>query len=98
MIWMPQPFNRAPRVYCIGFSPEGPVKIGHSTNPDGRLSAMRGACPDCSRLDFLGTWPGGAELELALHRHFRDLRMDSHREWFSVAVWDVEAAIVEMSL
>lgn len=96
MTWIPQAFDRTSRLYAIGFHPEGPLKIGYSTNPNDRLSSMRGACPDCLRLNFLGIWLGGAALELALHQRFKDQRLD-HRDWFSTSVWDVEAAILELT-
>ncbi|MEV6841050.1 GIY-YIG nuclease family protein [Streptomyces sp. NPDC051133] len=67
-------------VYVVG-SPNSPlVKIGRTTNLPQRLAALQRMSP--LPLLVLCTYPGGAELETALHRRFRDCR--SHGEWFAL--------------
>lgn len=67
------------RVYFIQSGDCGPIKIGIAEDAKTRMRQMQTGCPDPLRL--LGTLPGGAGREAALHRH-----LSAHRvrgEWFS---------------
>ncbi|NUH42882.1 GIY-YIG nuclease family protein [Streptomyces samsunensis] len=67
-------------VYVLG-SPLSPlVKIGRSGNLGRRLADLQRMSP--VPLTVLCTYVGGAVLETALHRHFKDLR--THGEWFAI--------------
>lgn len=57
---------------------EGPVKIGTSVWPWGRLKTMAAWSP--VPLELVAMTPGGALLEQRFHVHFRHLH--SHGEWF----------------
>ncbi|MET9175867.1 GIY-YIG nuclease family protein [Streptomyces misionensis] len=67
-------------VYVIGSQDSPLVKIGRSTNVLQRLAAIQRMSP--LPLVVLRTYPGGSELETALHRHFQDHR--THGEWFAL--------------
>ncbi len=58
------------------------VKIGFSAVPDIRLRDLKNSCP--YPIDVLGVHAGSRRLERGLHYHFRALRHDGRREWFSV--------------
>lgn len=77
-------------VYVVG-SPGSPlVKIGRSINVPQRLAAIQSMSP--LPLFVLHTHPGGAELETALHRRFKECR--THGEWFAIEGDPVEAVRV----
>lgn len=57
---------------------DGPIKIGYSKNPKGRLSALQTGIPE--RLTLLGVVPGGKAREQELHREFGRTRIQG--EWF----------------
>lgn len=65
-------------VYFIQRGEDGPIKIGVSVDVAGRLRTLRAASQE--PLVLLGTLPGGAGLEQALHDRFRDQRVRG--EWF----------------
>jgi hypothetical protein len=65
-------------VYFIQRGEDGPVKIGFSKNPRGRLSSLQCGIPE--RLTLLGVIPGGKEREQELHREFGKARING--EWF----------------
>jgi len=65
-------------VYFIQRGETGPIKIGVSTNVAGRLRTLEARFSE--PLVLLGTLPGGADLEQALHARFRDQRIEG--EWF----------------
>jgi len=65
-------------VYAIGDADQRFVKIGYSANMDSRFRSIQASCP--LELRILQTWPGGAELEDELHKHFADYRRRG--EWF----------------
>lgn len=66
-------------VYLIGSEDSPIVKIGRSIDVPARLAAIQYMSP--LKLAVLWQTEGGAELETALHRHFKAQR--SHGEWFS---------------
>lgn len=70
-----------PVVYFIQRGSEGPVKIGFSKNPKGRLSSLQTGIPE--RLHLLGVLPGGKEEEQRLHRYFAAYCIQG--EWFKPA-------------
>jgi hypothetical protein len=65
-------------VYFLQAFGRGPIKIGYSTNPRRRFSALRTASPE--PLDLVATMPGDRNLELRLHEMFGSDRL--HGEWF----------------
>lgn len=66
-------------VYFVQCAGGGPIKIGHSTSPDGRLSQMQTGSPYVLRV--VATMRGGIEVERTLHRAFAKDRL--HGEWFN---------------
>lgn len=94
----PSPSSRTPVVYAIGWTRQGPIKIGYTArDPEQRLIQILGAHPDPRDLRVLASWPGGRGLELALHRHFADRRMRRGAEWFKVSVTELADAIEAMA-
>jgi Meiotically up-regulated gene 113 len=67
-----------PYVYVIGPMNRGPVKIGISGAPEGRLRELQTGHPEI--LCVLATFPGGEEHEQALHKFFAPERLQG--EWF----------------
>ncbi|MFI6491248.1 GIY-YIG nuclease family protein [Streptomyces sp. NPDC050564] len=65
-------------VYVIGTPGVNVVKIGTTNQPDRRLRDIQRMSP--LPLAILWSHPGGRELEMNLHKHFKNLR--SHGEWF----------------
>ena len=65
-------------VYFIQRGENGPIKIGVSADVAGRLRMLQAASQE--PLALLGTLPGGADLEQALHDRFRDQKVRG--EWF----------------
>lgn len=57
----------------------GPIKIGFSAGPEGRLAALQTSFPE--RLSILAACPATRKTEKRLHKCFRSTRM--HGEWFS---------------
>lgn len=57
----------------------GLVKIGYSSNLDGRRRVYY--TESAEPIDFF-YMPGGRDVESALHRHFAALRVNKNREWF----------------
>lgn len=74
--------TRAPRgkpsVYFAQSVAGGPVKIGHSNDPEARVASLQTAHADTLRI--IGTIPGGRAVETALHASFADDRIGG--EWF----------------
>lgn len=70
---------------------DGPIKIGYSTDVEGRLKSYSHLSP--FPLEIAATTPGDFELEQRLHRAFADDH--SHHEWFRAgsALLGVIAAI-----
>jgi len=68
-------------VYFIQRGSDGPVKIGFSKNPKGRLASLQTGIPE--RLHMLATVPGGKEEEQRLHRRFGPHCIQG--EWFHPA-------------
>jgi hypothetical protein len=68
-----------PCVYFIG-TPEGPVKIGFTTNVNKRLPTIQVSSP--VRLKVLAILPGSRVNEGGLHVRFARQRL--HGEWFSM--------------
>lgn len=66
-------------VYCIRAGENGPVKIGHSNDPVGRLSDLQIAHYETLRIIRL--FHGGEAEEAALHMRFSDLHLRG--EWHS---------------
>lgn len=66
----------------------GPVKIGCSIAPEGRLATIAAWSP--IRLEIVAIVDGGHELEVALHKRFAHLAL--HGEWFGVDA-DLQAVI-----
>lgn len=94
---MTQPPDQTEFVYLIGSEDSTLVKIGRTTNVPVRLAAIQRMSP--VKLTVLWQTEGGAELESALHRHFKDQR--SHGEWFEFPDGDAQdqvmRAIAEMA-
>lgn len=65
------------KVYFIG-ADEGPVKIGISADPKGRLATLNTASP--VRLSILALCDGSADLECEYHSRFSGCRING--EWF----------------
>lgn len=59
--------------------PDGAIKIGCSTYPEGRIAILKTAIP----LRLLGSCPGNVVVEKTLHYRFRRWRLDG--EWFQPA-------------
>lgn len=70
----------------------GPVKIGCSVYPEGRLSAYMAWAP--YPLVLAATTPGDEDLERRLH--FRFWGQHSHREWFHQSA-DLDALIADVN-
>lgn len=68
-------------VYFIQRGEGGPIKIGVSTDVATRLRSLQAKSSEL--LVLLGTLPGGAELEQALHGRFRDQKVEG--EWFRLS-------------
>jgi hypothetical protein len=78
-------------VYFIQRGLDGPIKIGHSVDPQQRLRTFQTGSADGLRI--LGFAPGGSELEAELRRRLKPHR---HRgEWFK-PVLEVFALIREL--
>ncbi|HET6354866.1 GIY-YIG nuclease family protein [Streptomyces sp.] len=81
-------------VYVIGSPQSSIVKIGRTQNLDRHLRDLQRMSP--VPLAVPCTFSGGAALEAALHRHFKDRR--SHGEWFDMGeldpVVEAEAAVL----
>lgn len=78
-------------VYVVGWSPDGPVKVGVARSVQRRIEGLQAGCP--FRLVALAEVAGGAHayaIEYWSHRDLRDFRMQ--REWFNCPA--VEAAKV----
>ncbi len=85
-----KPKKGEPRCYCYVVNHGGDVvKIGHSRDPDKRLSDMRVGSPVTMRLyhSWRLTTPGAQALERRLHQLFKPEH--SHGEWFEVFPTDV---------
>ena len=86
-------------VYVIEYEGAGVVKIGFTTNLTSRLNSLRQWLDTPSRqqpaMRLLTTFEGTAELERALHHHFRH-RVCHGREGFDAA-W-VKAALPSLNL
>lgn len=76
-------------VYAIGTSGHTMVKIGTTTNLEGRRAGLQTSSPFL--LHVLWQHPGGHELERFLHASFKGRR--SHGEWFDFAGADPVAEI-----
>jgi hypothetical protein len=66
-------------VYMIRCGENGPVKIGHSADPQHRLAQLQTSHHE--RLSIIRTFEGGTSVEIWLHRKFSRLRING--EWFS---------------
>jgi hypothetical protein len=74
--------NRSPdRIYFVVADDVGMVKIGSTSNPRRRLSALQGGSPVALRLAC--TVPGDKDIEAQLHSAFRDDW--AHSEWFRLS-------------
>jgi hypothetical protein len=80
-------------VYLITTSSSRTVKIGRSTDPESRLTALQAGSPVA--LLLAATFPGGPRLERHLHKEFGSYRI--HGEWFDFGnqdpVTEVTAAV-----
>jgi hypothetical protein len=65
-------------VYFVQAGTDGPVKIGFTTSPSLRLSAIQ--IGSAKRLRLVCAVPGGRCLEMALHKAFAGAQMSG--EWF----------------
>lgn len=71
--------NEQGDVYFIQCGDDGPIKIGKSRDPKGRLAAMMPNNP--FELRLLRTMKGGHSLERLLHWRFAPIRLRG--EWFA---------------
>lgn len=78
-------------VYAIDAG--GRVKIGRTVDLPRRMSEIQVTCPD--PIVCLGTAPGGAALEKALHRQFG--RHRCHGEWFNLGPDDRKVLLARLS-
>ncbi|MFD4661393.1 GIY-YIG nuclease family protein [Kitasatospora sp. NPDC058444] len=76
-------------VYLITTASSRTVKIGRSTDPDGRLTALQSGSPVA--LLLAATFPGGPRLERHLHKKFGHYRI--HGEWFDFGDQDPVAEV-----
>lgn len=77
-----EPRTSARYVYFIEARESGAIKIGSTSNPTARLSALQTGSP--VRLRLIGYTEGGEPEERRLHRLFEDSR--SHGEWFKPTI------------
>jgi hypothetical protein len=68
-------------VYFIQVGQSGPIKIGSSFNPAGRLASLQGGHHD--ELHLIGVAEGGEAAERELHTKLADFHIS--REWFEPA-------------
>jgi len=87
---------RSEQVYVMGYSPNGPLKIGCANVPRRRLSTLRAASPRTLKLYAWGTpyeddagdkQIAGDVMERVLHARFSDRRRS--REWFNLTLDEV---------
>jgi hypothetical protein len=73
-----------PNVYIFGSSESGPVKIGFSANPAGRLVALQGGHP--FKLQIMRTW--GHSQAFAIETETKRLLkpFQTYGEWFAVGL------------
>lgn len=74
-------------VYFIQAGENGPIKIGYSNEPWGRLATLQTA--HYEKLRLLGVTTGDVDSERALHKRFAPFRLEG--EWFSFAQDIVDA-------
>jgi len=67
-------------VYVIHATGTNRIKLGYTTNPQGRLAALQTASP--FPLQMLACWPGSRARENRLHRYMAQFRQVG--EWFEV--------------
>ncbi len=78
-------------VYVIHATGTNRIKLGYTTNPQGRLAALQTASP--FPLQMLACWPGSRARENRLHRYMAQFRQTG--EWFEVPpfigqkLWDI---------
>jgi hypothetical protein len=83
-------------VYIIGAKPNGPIKIGFSTNYAKRLSSLQHAC----HLELYVikkwslTWENAVNLERAAHKELTEYR--EREEWFNCSPNDAVLAIQDI--
>lgn len=68
-------------VYFVEAPSSRLIKIGRSNDPYRRLTQLKLLSP--VSLEIRGIVPGGAEIEVSFHEHFKSL--NSHGEWFFAA-------------
>ena len=71
-------------LYVIGWTPDGPVKVGFSRDADGRLIDLQSGCPRPLRI--FHKWQVQSpvrRVERAAHQALADYRMTG--EWFNVS-------------
>lgn len=87
--------KKAGRIYVIGWSEDGPLKIGIATNPDSRLLGIQNGCPYELRVMYVSPRVTSMLLffEGQIHRHLADRRMMG--EWFDCSYDVALAAITE---
>ena len=71
-------------LYVIGASPDGPVKLGISVNPERRVGQLQTGCADRLRLFHSEPIGDKAVFERLLHRDLGYLR--GVGEWFNLTV------------
>jgi hypothetical protein len=67
-------------LYFVGPMPDGPVKIGITSDLDRRLLTIRAQSP--ISVDIFGVMDGNLDVEVRIHERFRHLRR--HYEWFTL--------------
>ncbi len=70
-------------VYFIQESASGSIKIGISVDPKSRMYTLRTG--SASPLILLGTINGGIDMEIRLHKRFKENRVNG--EWFSASIF-----------
>lgn len=82
-------------VYMIRAGENGPVKVGFSDDPFGRLSNLQ--VSHWEKLRIIRLFEGGEAEEVALHNHFADLLIRG--EWFSFSrAMLADVGLVDMPL
>lgn len=72
------------------------IKIGRSWNPFSRSKTIKNASPEKCRLALAFTTENDEASEKALHRHFKDHRLEG--EWFEINIATAFKAVIELKL
>jgi len=91
-------FLRHSLIYAVGPSPDGPIKIGMTTNPLARISALNTDSPVeifCYHYFWFAGTPLALRVEKACHKYLADKNLRG--EWFNVTHAEAEETILKMA-